>query len=510
MKSIIIKYNGEHWEGNNHNYDSFIDALYGVSTDYEYVGWVFFPEEEKFIVEKINKEQENGVPQMVTFGSSLFSDDADYLEFSNVYFNQYSHTENESFDTWRIKQNCGYIKSSILKTFNKQYFPKAYSVSLAVLAYASYASGAVVSVSTIENFNFQKLPLFTTKEYLLFINYIKKKKWLLYFTLCKFLYERKIVFSIKNFFNSNYKNYFIEAGLWNTIAVENNKTFEQKKVDVLIPTLGRPNYLYDVVSDLNKQEFKIEKLIIVEQKLPNQTKTLLEKILKTNWNFPIQHFLLDQIGLCNARNFGMEKSTSDYVLMFDDDVRIEYQKNFIYNLLKKIELSNAYAISFGTNGKKGEVAIKMTNELAGGASLLKRKNYLPFNKQIEGMGSDDQEYNFSVRSKFRRVVCTDEVYVNHLKAKVGGWRFDASNYLPWYKDNNIIPLPGPATLYRYLKFATPNQIKGYKLFVFFKYYKSKPWRYFEFNKRWNKSIYWAKQIQQDNVYFNSMDGIIKE
>jgi hypothetical protein len=28
-----------------------------VSTDYEYVGWVFFPEEEKFIVEKINKEQ---------------------------------------------------------------------------------------------------------------------------------------------------------------------------------------------------------------------------------------------------------------------------------------------------------------------------------------------------------------------------------------------------------------------------------------------------------------------
>ncbi len=510
MKVAIILFDDKSnkWNYKNEVFDFFIEALFKLSKTFDIIGWCYFSDDEKALLEQI-KSKKDFIPEMVTFGSHLFGENAEYLEASNVYFNSFSTKENHSYDTWRIRSNSGYISTSVLNELKEYKCPNDYKTSLAVLAFSVHKIGAIVSVSNNGDFNKDAIEKLNNKEYGVFLSYTKKRQWLIFNSVINLFFNKKIFFSFKNYFSNNYQKYNTKPSIWRDLEFE-NININQKTVDIVIPTLGRPNFVYDTLKSINKLDYKFNDVHIIEQKLPDQKSTILEKSINEDWHFSINHILLDKLGLCNARNIGFKESKSDYIIMFDDDILIDYQPQIIENLIYKLEISKSKIISFASNNKKGKAFLEMSYFVSGCSFMIKNDNISPFSQEIEGMGADDQEYNYSIRNNYQRVVYTNEQYINHLRAPMGGWRFDAKTYLPWYHDNNIDVLPGVATIYRYLKYATKNQLKGYKFFTFYRYYGFNIFKYFTFNKKWNKSILWATKVLEGKVQIDVSKGIKKE
>lgn len=508
MNNVILTYNIKtlKWQYLNKSYDSFIEGLKDLALTNKVVAWCYSAKDQKELNLYLDENNFGDIPELITFGSHLFLENTEYLEFSNVYFNKFSKNDTNTFDTWRVRSNIGIISASVVNELAVYSFPKNYKSALAVLGYASFFIGAIVSVSNHKRFSNFFIEGLTNKEYIDFVCYSKKKKWVFYYILSTLIFEKKIVLPGKTIFKNSYQDFQPQKVLWKDLY-QQDIDMNTIKVDAFIPTLGRPNFVMETLQSIADNNYPIDKFFIVEQKLPGQEKTLLDAVLSKDWGFKIEHVLLEKVGLCNARNVGLSSSNADYIIMLDDDILINNQPNLIKNLIKKLEFTKSKMISFATDNIKGEIPVQLSYMLAGGASLIKNKDILPFNIQIEGLGSDDQEYNFNAHHNFQRIICTNEEYMNHLKAPMGGWRFDAKEYLPWYKDNLIVPLPGPATLYRYIKYASKNQLKGYKVFVFFKYYKFKIWKLLLFSEKWNKSLYWANEILKDKVKINIEEGI---
>lgn len=67
---------------------------------------------------------------------------------------------------------------------------------------------------------------------------------------------------------------------------KNNNSNNHKSVDVLIPTIGRKEYLYDVLIDLRKQTLLPQKVIIVEQNSEPDSLTQLDYLTAEEWPLP--------------------------------------------------------------------------------------------------------------------------------------------------------------------------------------------------------------------------------
>lgn len=510
MKLALLTYKKtiNKWVSEESEFSFFIEALFTLAQDFDCIGWSYFEEEMPNLIRLIEKQYQENIPEMVTFGSELFLDNTEFLEPTNVFFSNFSRTNENDYDSWRCRVNAGYISSQIVECASNYKFPEEYKVALSVLSYFTYRIGGITRVVNLLNFDFKKVEGLSEFEYLSFISYTKKKKWLLYYAICRLIFDKKSINPTRLLFRGNYK-VFKPENIWNI-----NKEFYKEDitiVDAFIPTVGRPSFVYQVLKDMDDLNIKIRNFILVEQVLPGQEGSLLKDVLDKKWNnFIVKHILLDQLGLCNARNIGLQSSDADYVIMLDDDIRVLKQPDLLRSLVNKLETAKADVISFATNNRKGNVKISLSNTTSGGASLIKKDHVELFSLEIEGMGSDDQEYNLKIHEKGKRVLYTNEEFVDHLKAPMGGWRFDAKKYLPWFQDDKIEPLPGPATLYRYLIYGTKNQLKGFKFFTFHKYYGYKFWKINEFNKRWNKSLNWAEKIAEGKVSLNIKKGIIKK
>lgn len=508
MKIGVIYFSEElkKWVFIDKFFDTFTDALFTLSNQLDYVGWCYFKEEIKDVELLIKDNISDKMQEMVTYGNHLFLDNSEYLESTNVFFNKFSKSNLKEYDTWRSRINGGFITKKLLNSLKKYAYPLNYKTQVAVLSYYAYRLGGIVRVINTDTIKKGSIKGLTESEYLTFLNYTKKRKWLFYYSITKLMFERKVILPLKYIINNNYQEIKYDTLLW---SIPKNKNAINYTVDAFIPTLGRPDYIYQTLIDIEKQDLGIRNFYIVEQLLPGQKETLLKRTLSKEWNFNLKHILLDKLGLCNARNIGLNASDADYIIMFDDDIRINNQKNLLNNLISKLEFTNSDIISFGSNNIKGNIKIKLSQMVSGCSTLFSNKDLELFNLQIEGMGSDDQEYNYSVHDKGKRIIFTDQDYMNHLKAPMGGWRFDATKIYPWYQDSSIVPLPGPVTLHRYLLYSTKNQLLGFKFFTFYKYYKYKFWKIKEFNKRWEKSLFWAKKVLNNEVVLNIEKGVVQ-
>ncbi len=92
---------------------------------------------------------------------------------------------------------------------------------------------------------------------------------------------------------------------------------ENPLVSIVIPTLNRYEYLKDVLEDLEKQEYQNFEVIIVDQSNPFQ------KDFYNVFNLDIQLVQQTERALWLARNHAIEISKGEYILLFDDDSRVE-------------------------------------------------------------------------------------------------------------------------------------------------------------------------------------------
>ena len=111
-------------------------------------------------------------------------------------------------------------------------------------------------------------------------------------------------------------------------------------ISVVIPTLNRYSYLKDVLHDFEKQDYTNFEVIVVEDgsnlKADEIVKSYSEKL-------NINYFLKKNSGAGASRNYGMQKASGSYFIIFDSDCIIP--PNYLVEVEKA--LSKNYTDAFG-------------------------------------------------------------------------------------------------------------------------------------------------------------------
>jgi hypothetical protein len=336
-----------------------------------------------------------------------------------------------------------------------------------------------------------------------FVKQHYRTRWVFLLLLNLFLYERKfplVAFAMSFFYNRrNNTNINLDF-----IAVQSiRKAIDKGTLDVIIPTVGRKQYLYQVLKDFTKQTVLPHKIIIVEQNPDLSAKSELDYIEKVDWPFEIQHFFIHQAGACNARNLALAQVESEWVFLADDDIKID--ENFIKNTFQFIQQWGAKSVSLSCL-QKGETekyhTVFQWPGFGSGCSFVASEFFksCKFNMGYEFGYGEDADYGMQLRNLGQDVLYLPNPKILHLKAPIGGFR--TKPLLQWHNDP-IQPKPSPTVMLYNLLYHTQEQISGYKTTLFLKFYRHQkiknPIQYYNlFQKQWNQSVFWANKLKQQS------------
>jgi len=102
-------------------------------------------------------------------------------------------------------------------------------------------------------------------------------------------------------------------------------------LSIIIPTLNEENYLPFLLESIKYQDFKDYEIIVVD----NGSKDDTLPIIKSKYSNIILSCNLKNLGPCKARNQGIDKTNSKFILCLDYDVKL--LDNFLTNIYKAIE-----------------------------------------------------------------------------------------------------------------------------------------------------------------------------
>lgn len=410
------------------------------------------------------------------------------------------------FPTWQMSSTVGGVQAEVLLALNdaipldgnfdyflcslgKLLMPKGLLCYSASRLLKSHSKSIATKTSTYTLFRFVKQ------------HYRIRWVFLLLFNL--FLYERKFPFLPFLFclFYKNRSNLMINL---DAITVQSSKkVIDKATVDVIIPTIGRKNYLYDVLKDFSKQTLLPKKIIIVEQNPEAGTTSELDYVTNEKWPFEIQHIFIHQAGACNARNLALNETQSEWVFLADDDNRFE--KTLLSDVFSNIEQFGNEVVTTSYPQKDETKKYKNVIQWAtfgAGNSFVRRDllNKARFNQAFEFGYGEDGDFGMQLRNQGHDVLFMPEPEILHLKAPVGGFRTKPT--LQWQNDD-IQPKPSPTIMLYQLLHNTTAQTNSYKTTLFFKYYglqkiKNPVHYYYNFQKQWARSVFWANKLKQQN------------
>jgi len=334
-----------------------------------------------------------------------------------------------------------------------------------------------------------------------FVKQHYKTRWVFLLLGNLMIYERK--FPVLPFiFSFFYRNR--SSNLMNIEAIKvqsSNKVVEKATIDVVIPTIGRKDYLYDVLCDLRNQTHLPVNVIIVEQNPQENSVSGLDYLTNESWPFVIKHTFTHQAGACNARNMALMQVTNEWVFLADDDIRID--TDFFQKALKNINKLGAKAVSLSClqkGEKKAHTNVFQWGSFGSGCSLVSADSLkqCKFNMGYEFGFGEDGDFGKQLRNKGVDVLYLPEPQILHLKVPMGGFR--TKQVLAWQNDP-VQPKPSPTVMLYQQLHQTKEQILGYKTILFFKYYKHQkiknPVSYFiNFRKQWYRSVYWANELNK--------------
>lgn len=271
-------------------------------------------------------------------------------------------------------------------------------------------------------------------------------------------------------------------------------------VDVIIPTLGRKQYLLQVLEDLKEQSLLPKKVIIVEQNLDSTSQSDLPELKTHTWPFEIVHYFTHKTGACHARNLGLKEVDAGWVFFADDDIRFE--ADLLQKSLEELKRLGADCLNINCK-REGEKTIfrkiKQWGSFGSGTSLVNAEfsKYLSFDEVYEYGFGEDKDYGMQLRYAGCDIIYHPHLVIQHLKAPRGGFR---EIDLPlWYKDK---PKPSPTLMIYMKKYFSTEQMIGFKIELFLKYYFRQeiknPFKYLKNMKEsWSKSEEWANKMNQN-------------
>lgn len=326
-----------------------------------------------------------------------------------------------------------------------------------------------------------------------------KKRWLPFLFLCHIIFEKR--FPIRSLIQGLFQSKSQIRLDINKIKGTSSRTFpSDTSVDVIIPTMGRATYLYDVLKDFSVQTVIPNKVIIVEQNADPAARTALPYLTEESWPFKIVHHFIHQTGACNARNIALKETSAAWVFFADDDIRLD--SHTIQNGLDVIKNSgvNGLAMSCLQHGEqKFFDTTRQWFSFPSGASMvqgaLSRKLF--FDTAYEHGYGEDADYGMQLRNAGVDILYHPEIELLHLKAPIGGFRHKIVQ--PW-ESEAVAPKPSPTVMRFRLTHSTAQQLKGYKLRLLLgQLNQKKPLNVVRFikhfKKGWNTAVTWAKKLE---------------
>lgn len=409
------------------------------------------------------------------------------------------------YATWQTSSQVGAIHASVLKACktnltvenNFDYFLNSFAKRAIVHGLLSYSEPKLLTGknldASIPKANLSELFKFTKQHY--------RTRWifLLFFNLLLFEKRFPLLPLVISLF---YKKRSFNPERLNQIPLTSNKSIIEKgTIDVLIPTIGRKQYLFDVLNNLASQTHLPTNVIIIEQNPLENSVSELDFIQNNTWPFAIKHHFTHQSGACNARNIGLAMIESEFCFFADDDivfgndliekVMCNFQSTGNEILLVAIHLQNEKII---TQAPRQFVAFGTCHAFVKSSCI----EGLKFNMALEFGYGEDADFGMQLKIKGFDFLYLSTFSILHLKAPMGGFRTKPK--LRW--DNDIIqPKPSPTLMFYRLKYDTKEQLLNYKSTIFIKNinksFFQNPIGYIKlFKKKWDRSQYWANELNK--------------
>ena len=413
------------------------------------------------------------------------------------------------YATWQMSSDVGGIKGETLLKFKSLFEGlKDFNFLLNSIAKIGqqnglfcYSAPGLVSKTSDK----KPEPTATTSQLFSFVYSYYNTIWTSVLFWCYWKYENE--FPLNDYLQAFLKEKcFLQKVDLSAIKIQSNRIPEtSNSIDVIIPTMGRPKYLMQVIEDLSMQSLLPKKLIVVEQNPDVNSLSELAELHSKTWPFEITHHFIHQTGACNARNMALGEVDSDWIFFADDDIRFES------DLLERVieEMNRLGVSSINMNCKqKGEETIfkkiKQWGSFGSGTSVVKSifAKQCAFSPIFEHGYGEDADFGMQLRNVGCDIIYHPEIEILHLKAPMGGFR--EKPVLAWEQEQPL-PKPSPTLKAFALKYYSPKQIKGFKTSLFLKYYNKQriknPITYIrEMRKRWKKSEEWAgKLIEEEGL-----------
>ena len=223
-------------------------------------------------------------------------------------------------------------------------------------------------------------------------------------------------------------------------------------VSVVIPTLNRYEYLKDVLEDLEKQDHKNFEVIVVDQSNP------FKEDFYKQFKLDIKLVQQTERALWLARNRAIEISKGEFLLLFDDDSRVE--PNWISNHLKcldffKVDISSGVSLStVGADVPRNYSFFRISDQIDTGNVLLKKQIFREiglFDRQFEKQRMGDGEYGLRAYLNGYKNISNPYAGRLHLKVGSGGLR-EMGSWDAFRPKKLFAPRPIPSVLYLYRKY----------------------------------------------------------
>ena len=235
-------------------------------------------------------------------------------------------------------------------------------------------------------------------------------------------------------------------------SFESNLIMKEPLITIIIPTLNRYPELKNVLKDLEAQTYTNFEIIVVDQSIPFKQK------FYNSYDLQIKVIKQKEKGLWRARNTAINHAKGDFILLLDDDSRLE--DGWINQHLKcidyfNVDISAGVSISMvGAPTPQNYGYFRWADQLDTGNTMLKTEVFQRtglFDIQFEGMRMGDGEFGARAFMNGFRSVSNPKARRFHLKSKDGGLR-ETSGWDGMRPKSIFEPRPIPSVLYLYRKY----------------------------------------------------------
>jgi glycosyltransferase involved in cell wall biosynthesis len=304
-------------------------------------------------------------------------------------------------------------------------------------------------------------------------------------------------------FSIFYKKRTLNSERLNKIEIHSTKNIIEKgTIDVLIPTIGRKEYLFAVLQNLASQTYLPTTVIIIEQNPSENSSSELNYIENTTWPFQIKHHFTQQAGVCNARNIGLNFIESEFCFLADDD--IVFNNDLLEKVMQNFQSTGNEVLLVSCHLKTQSIIQQQPKQFpifGGGHAFVKSSclKGLKFDMAFEFGFGEDGDFGMQLLNKGYDILFISTFEIIHLKAPLGGFR--TKPVLKW-SNEQITPKPSPTVMLYKLKHDTKEQLSLYKVTLFLKNingnFLKNPFNYIAvFKSKWNKSVYWANKLNNE-------------